>query len=133
LLDLKPKEELQFIHHRHLKYLGHDPTKFFTKFVISGPKDNIININLTNKDIFSISLNEESRIGFAYLKTVLEKKILNTFIPCSRSLLKTVEPYGACTHGWEILNLQSPVVAQHKLLLREVHSRMHSSHPFDEA
>jgi hypothetical protein len=41
---------------------------------------------LTNKDIFSISLNEESRIGFAHLKTILEKKILKAFIPCSRCL-----------------------------------------------
>jgi hypothetical protein len=45
---------------------------------------------LANKDIFSISLNEESRIGFVYLKTVLEKKILKAFIPCPRSLLKPV-------------------------------------------
>jgi hypothetical protein len=49
--DLKTKEELQFTHHRHLKPLGHDPTKLFTKLIISRTKDNIININLTNKDI----------------------------------------------------------------------------------
>jgi hypothetical protein len=91
LLDLKSKEELQFTHHRHLKSLGHDPTKLFTKFIISRTKDNIININLAYKDIFSISLNEESRIGFAYLKTVLEKKFFKAFIPCSRSLLKPLE------------------------------------------
>jgi hypothetical protein len=71
--------------------LGHDPTNFFTKFIISRPKDNIININLANKDIISIYLNEESRISFAYFKTILEKKILKTFIPCSRSLLKPIE------------------------------------------
>jgi N12 class adenine-specific DNA methylase len=76
LLDLKTKKELQFTHHRHLESLGHDPTKLFTKFIISRPKYNIININLENKDAFSISLNEESRIDFAYLKTILEKKIL---------------------------------------------------------
>jgi hypothetical protein len=72
LLDLKTKEELQFTHHGHIKPLGHDPTKLFTKFIISRTKYNIININLANKDTFSISLNEESRIGFAYLKTVLD-------------------------------------------------------------
>jgi hypothetical protein len=80
LLDLKTKEELQFTHHGHLKPLGHDPTKFFTKLIISRPKDDIININLTHEDIFSISLNEESIVGFAYFKTVLEKKILKEFI-----------------------------------------------------
>jgi hypothetical protein len=88
LLDFKPKEELQFTHHRHLKSLGHDPTKLFTKFVISRIKDNIININLAYKDIFSISLNKESRIDFAYLKTVLEKKFLKAFIPCDRDRCK---------------------------------------------
>jgi hypothetical protein len=46
---------------------------------------------LANKDIFSISLNKESRIGFAYLKTVPEKKILKAFIPCSWSLFKPIE------------------------------------------
>jgi hypothetical protein len=46
---------------------------------------------LTNENIISISLYEESRIGFAYLKAVLEKKILKAFIPCSRGLLKPVE------------------------------------------
>jgi hypothetical protein len=91
LLDLKTKEELQFTHHGHLKPVGHDSTKLFTKFIVSRPKDYIININLTNKDIFSISLNKESRIGFAYLKSVLEKKILKGFIPCSRSLLEPIE------------------------------------------
>jgi hypothetical protein len=30
LLDLKSKEILQLSHHRHLKFLYHIPTKFFT-------------------------------------------------------------------------------------------------------
>jgi hypothetical protein len=103
LPDLKPKEELQFTHRRHLKSLGHDPTKLFTKFIISRTKDNIININLANKNIFSICLNEESRIGFAYLKTVLKKKFLKAFIPCSRSLLKPVERLMELVHMvWEV-------------------------------
>jgi hypothetical protein len=46
---------------------------------------------LINKDIFSNSLNEVSRISFAYLKTVLEKKFLKALIPCSRSLLEPIE------------------------------------------
>jgi hypothetical protein len=51
----------------------------------------VINIDLAYKHIISISLNEESRIGFACLKTILEKKILKAFIPCSRSLLEPIE------------------------------------------
>jgi hypothetical protein len=50
-----------------------------------------------------------------------------------KSLRHSYHALGACTHGLEILNLQSPVVAQHKLILGEVHSIMHSSCPFDGA
>jgi hypothetical protein len=31
LLDLKSKEILQLPHHRHLEFLYHNPTKFFTR------------------------------------------------------------------------------------------------------
>jgi hypothetical protein len=31
LLDLKSKEILQLLHHRHLEFLYHNPTKFFTR------------------------------------------------------------------------------------------------------
>jgi hypothetical protein len=31
LLDLKSKEILQLLHHRHLKFLYHYPTKLFTR------------------------------------------------------------------------------------------------------
>ena len=53
LLDLKTKEELQFTHHGHLESLDRDPTKLFIKLFISRNKDNVININLTNKKIFT--------------------------------------------------------------------------------
>jgi hypothetical protein len=43
-------------------------------------------------------LNEESRIGFAFLKVVLEKKILKAFIPCSRSLLEPIEHLMGLVH-----------------------------------
>src|SRR6185312_17541820 len=69
LLDLKTKEELQFTHHGHLKSLGHDPTKLFTKLFISRTKDNVININLTHEEIYIYFLSKESRIGFANYKS----------------------------------------------------------------
>jgi hypothetical protein len=74
LLDLKLKEELQFTHRRHIESLGHDTTKLFTKLIISRTKDNVINKDLAYKDIFSIPLNEESRIGFT--KPFLRRKSL---------------------------------------------------------
>jgi hypothetical protein len=53
------------------------PIQFFTKFIVSITKDNIININLANKGIFSISLNEESRNDFAYFKSLLRIKFVS--------------------------------------------------------
>src|SRR6185312_8210075 len=88
LLDLKTKEKLQFTHHGHLESLDHDPTKLFTKLFISRTIDNIIIINLTNKEIFIYFLSKESRIDFAHYKAIFEKNFLKAFIPCSRSLLK---------------------------------------------
>jgi hypothetical protein len=38
LLDLKSKEILQLPHHRHLEFLYHDPTKLFTRGLVSRPK-----------------------------------------------------------------------------------------------
>ena len=46
---------------------------------------------MTNKEIFIYFLSEESRIGFAHHKAVLEKKFPKTFIPCSRRLFKPIE------------------------------------------
>src|SRR6185312_3097426 len=91
LLDLKTNEEFQFTHHGHLESLGHDSTKLFTKLFISRTKDNVININLTYKEIFIYFLSKESRIGFAHYKAILEKQFPKAFIPCSRSLLKPIE------------------------------------------
>jgi hypothetical protein len=48
-------------------------------------------IYLANKNILIKFVSKESRIGFAHYKVVLEKKILKSFIPYSRSLLKPIE------------------------------------------
>jgi hypothetical protein len=49
---LKTKEELQFTHHRHLKSLGHDPTKLLTKIMVSSTKYYVIDIYLAHKYIY---------------------------------------------------------------------------------
>jgi hypothetical protein len=58
LLHLKSQEVLQLPHHRHLEFLCHDPTKFFTCRFVSRPKYNIININLAYKQIIVKSFSE---------------------------------------------------------------------------
>ena len=91
LLDLKSKEELQFIHHGHLKSLGHDPTKFLTKRMISTTKYYVIDIYLAHKYIFANFVSEKGRIGFSYFKALFKHEFRKTFIPCSWYLLKPIE------------------------------------------
>jgi hypothetical protein len=76
-LLLKSKEILQLPHHRHLEFLYHDPTKLFTRGLISRPKNNIININLTYKQVFSNCFSEESRINFTNFEAISDKKSLS--------------------------------------------------------
>jgi hypothetical protein len=87
LLDLKYMEELQFTHHRCFKSLGHNPTKFITKRMISTTKYNVINICLAHKNIFTNFVSEKGRIGFAYFKALFEEEFLKAFIPCSWACL----------------------------------------------
>jgi hypothetical protein len=73
LLDLKSEEELQLIHRGHLKSLGHDPTKFLTKLMISTTKYYVIDIYLVHKYIFIDFASKEGRISFAYFKALFEQ------------------------------------------------------------
>jgi hypothetical protein len=48
LLDLKPEKELQFSHHRHLKFFAHILCKSRNQRVRRAAKDNIIHAHLNN-------------------------------------------------------------------------------------
>jgi hypothetical protein len=91
LLDLKSKKECEDSHHGYFKPIDHDFAKLFTKGFVSRTKDNIINVYLTYKQIFSHFSSEESRIGLTNPKTIFNKKISKAFIPCSWCLLKPIE------------------------------------------
>jgi hypothetical protein len=91
LLDLKSKEILQLPHHRYLKFLYHDPTKLFTRGLVSRPKYNIININLAYKQVFSNCFSEESRVSFTNFEAISDKKVSQAFIPCSWGLLEPIK------------------------------------------
>jgi hypothetical protein len=91
LLDLKSKEILQLTHHRHLEFLYHYPTKFFTTIFVGRPKYNIININLTYKQVFCNCFSEESRISISNFEAISDKKVSQAFIPCSRGLLEPIK------------------------------------------
>jgi hypothetical protein len=92
LLDLKSEEELQLTHRRHLKSLGHDPTQFLTKFMISATKYYVIDIYLAQKYIFIDFASKKGRIGFAYFKACLSK---NSLRHSYHALGACLSPYNA--------------------------------------
>jgi hypothetical protein len=91
LLELKSKKECENPHHRHFKPIHHYFAKLVTKGFISRTKYNIINIDLAYKQIFTHFSSEESRIGLTNPKTIFNKKVPKSFIPCSWYLHKPIE------------------------------------------
>jgi hypothetical protein len=91
LLDLKSKKECENPHHRYFKPISHDLAKLITKGFVSRTKDNIINVYLAYKQIFTHFSSEESRIGLTNPKTIFNKKVPKTFILCSWCLVKPIE------------------------------------------
>jgi hypothetical protein len=74
LLDLKSKKEYENLHHGYLKPIDHDLVKLITKRFISRTKDNIINVYLSYKQIFTHFSSEESRIRLTNPKTIFNEK-----------------------------------------------------------
>jgi hypothetical protein len=83
LFGLKFKKECDDFHHEHFKHIRHNLAKLFKKGFVSRTKDNIINIYLAYKQIFSHFSSEESGVGLTNPKTIFNKKITKTFISCS--------------------------------------------------
>jgi hypothetical protein len=112
LLHLKSKEAIQLAHHRHLKFLHHDPAKLFTRLLISTTKYYVIDIYLAYKQITITSLSKKSRIRFPDLESIRNKKISKAFIPFSWSFLKPIDRLK------EFINMvRIPVILEAKGLL----------------
>ena len=71
LLHLKTEKELQLSHHAHRKFLSHKILKLNINRMVSGPKDNIINIYLANKQLSFYPLCKESGIYYPNLEPLL--------------------------------------------------------------
>ena len=71
LLHLKTEKELQLSHHAHRKFLSHKILKLNVNSMVSGPKDNIINIYLSDKQLSFYSLCKESGIYYPNLEPLL--------------------------------------------------------------
>jgi hypothetical protein len=91
LLDLKSKKECENPYHGHLKPIRHYFAKLTTKRFVSRNKYNIVNIDLTYKQIFTHFSSEESRVGLTNFKTIFNKEVSKAFISCCWCLLKLIE------------------------------------------
>jgi hypothetical protein len=83
LLDLKSKKECENPHHGYLKPIHHYFAKLITKEFVSRTKYNIINIDLTYKQIFTHFSSEESRVSLNNPKTIFNKEVPKRFVSCS--------------------------------------------------
>jgi hypothetical protein len=91
LFHLKSKEVVQLVHHQHVEFLHHYPAKLFTRLLISRTKYYVIDIYLEYKQVTITSLSEKSRIRFPNLESIRNEKVSKAFLPCSWSLLKSIE------------------------------------------
>jgi hypothetical protein len=91
LLDLKSKKECENPYHAHFKHIRYYFAKLIIKRFVSRIKYNIISIDLSYKQIFTHFSSEESRVGINNFKTIFNKKIHKSFIPCSWCLFKPIE------------------------------------------
>jgi hypothetical protein len=71
LLDLKSQKKFHLPHHGHLKFLNHDPTKLFIRWIVIRPKDDII---MAYKQVFINSFSKECRICFSNFEGIRNKK-----------------------------------------------------------
>jgi hypothetical protein len=113
LLDLKSKKILQLPHHWHLKFLYHNPTKLYTKWLVSRPKYNIININLAYIQVFCNSFSEESRVSFTNFEAISDKKVSGIHTMLLGLAWAHKAPLRAYTHVKDTHYIQSWEVAQH--------------------
>jgi hypothetical protein len=74
LLDLKPEKELQFSHHRHLKFFAHILYKARNQRVRLATKDNITHGHLNNEDIITLPEEKKSLINLAHNKPLAEQE-----------------------------------------------------------
>ena len=65
LTDLQPKEVIQLSNHAHLKLGLHEFGETMSKFILSRPEENIINIDLSNYQLTVFPFDEESLISFS--------------------------------------------------------------------
>ena len=122
LPNLKSQEELQLTHHRHLILFTHQEGKFFTIFLVSASKYDVINIYLADEQSIIIVFSEKSWIEGTTFEALADEEVTQCIIPSPRgfSLVHTGLS-SACTPCPGSWHLQILEVEQHILLPRYYH------------
>ena len=69
-MNLQPKEVIQLCNHAHLELGLHEFGEIMSKFILCRPKDDIINIDLSNCQLVIFLLDEECLISLSSCETM---------------------------------------------------------------
>src|SRR6187399_1583243 len=91
LTNLKTKEELQLTHHGHLILLLHHVTKLITVSFVSAAEDNVVHIDLADKQFIIICLREECGIQGSRFEAFALQEVFECVIPSTMGLFEAIQ------------------------------------------
>ena len=86
-MNLQAKEVSQLSNHAYLELALHEFWETMSKFILSRPKDDIINIDLSNYQLAIFPFDEESLISFSSREPMWHQVLCELIILSSRGLL----------------------------------------------
>ena len=108
LPNLKSEEELQLTHHRHLILFTHQEGKFFTVFLVSASKYDVINIYLADEQSIIIVFSEEIWIEGTGFEALADEEVMQCVIPSPWGLLQTIQSFLQLVHHVRLLCIFKP-------------------------
>jgi len=90
LSDLKSKKKFNFFYHTHIEFTLHYLREFLENGFVNNTKYNDIYINMYYNKIFVVFICKQSGVNLSPFKFIFQKKIVESIIPSSKSLFKTI-------------------------------------------
>ena len=85
-MNLQPKEVIQLSNHAHLELGLHEFGETMSKIIFSQPKDDIINIDLSNYQLAVFPFDKKSLISFSSYEPMWHQVLCELIIPSSEDL-----------------------------------------------
>ena len=86
-MNLQAKEVSQLSNHAYLELALHEFWETMSKFILSRPKNDIIDLNLSNYQLAIFLFDEESLINFSSYEPIWHQVLCEPIMPSFRSLL----------------------------------------------